>query len=217
MSPYVVEEESTTMKTIQYSVSANGPTVDRDCAHHAGGRHLQLRQRRLRHFYTVHGYSEWAVGDVLESRRSRRLYRRPHYLPDSDRQMSCSTPPVVPTESDFLTIDFRRRSDRRRSTFATGDFDRRSTTLTAYEGNVLIGSNTATGTVLSTFPEGEIAFSGAAFNSVVLVLSTAPTFAIDNVLAAATPEPGSAGVNLIAGLILAGVSLIRGRATIARR
>jgi hypothetical protein len=91
--------------------------------------------------------------------------------------------------------------------FATADFNTASPfTLAAYEGNVLVGSNTLPGMFLPgfTFPEGEIAFSGANFNSVVLS-TTAPNFAIDNVQvaagAAATPEPRSAwllGLGMVA-------------------
>jgi len=94
--------------------------------------------------------------------------------------------------------------------FATGDFGTPSPlTLDAYNGTTLVGSVSQTGTVLSLFPEGEIAFSGAAFNSVVLS-STAPTFAIDNVQVAQAPEPGSATM-LALGLLFAGVSAVRRR------
>jgi hypothetical protein len=117
-----------------------------------------------------------------------------------------------------LTINFSSDLSAIDLLFATGDFGPASPfTLTAYEGNALIGSSTSTGTVLSIFPEGEIAFSGPAFNTVVLS-STTSTFAIDNVEVAATPEPGSVGMYLIAGLTLAGVSTIRGRRqALARR
>ncbi len=88
--------------------------------------------------------------------------------------------------------------------FATSDFFTPSPlTLSAYEGNTLVGSDSLAGMFLPgfTFPEGEIAFSGAKFNSVVLS-TPAPNFAIDNVtVAAATPEPASEfllGLGLVA-------------------
>jgi hypothetical protein len=80
--------------------------------------------------------------------------------------------------------------------FATSDFGTPSPlTLNAYENGTLVGSATATGQFLagSIFPEGEIAFNAAAFNSLVLS-STAMDFAVDNITVApatATPEPGS--------------------------
>ena len=95
--------------------------------------------------------------------------------------------------------------------FATSDFVTASPfTLAAYEGNRLVGSTTATGAFQGTFPEGEIAFSGAAFNTIVLS-STATDFAIDDVQVSATPEPATAGMYLLTGLALAGVSRFRGR------
>ncbi len=79
--------------------------------------------------------------------------------------------------------------------FATADFTTPSPfTLTAYEETTQVGSNTSTGTFPAgfQFPEGQIAFNGATFNAVILS-STAPSFAIDDITtapAAATPEPG---------------------------
>jgi len=119
-----------------------------------------------------------------------------------------------------LTVDFSANLSAIDLLFATGDFGPASPfTLTAYEGNTLVGSATSTGVVLTTFPEGEIAFSGPGFNTVVLS-SAAPTFAIDNVQVSQTPEPGSAGMFLLAGTILGGVSIIgrrRGRSNRAAR
>ncbi len=57
-----------------------------------------------------------------------------------------------------------------------------------------MGTNTLPGMFLNgfLFPEGEIAFSGANFDNVVLS-TTAPNFAIDNVTVqpSAVPEPKS--------------------------
>lgn len=110
-----------------------------------------------------------------------------------------------------LTITFSQNVSAIDLVFATSDFGPASPfTLTAYEGNNLIGSNTQTGQVLSVFPEGEIAFSGLAFNQVVLS-TPATDFAIDDVQVSTAPEPGSALLYLVTGLPLIGVSLIRGR------
>jgi MYXO-CTERM domain-containing protein len=99
--------------------------------------------------------------------------------------------------------------------FATADFNTPSPlTLAAYEGTTLVGSNTLAGMFLPgfTFPEGEIAFSGANFNSIVLS-TPAPNFAIDQVVvaaAAATPEPYSDWL-LGLGLVAVGVPALRRR------
>lgn len=110
-----------------------------------------------------------------------------------------------------LTINFSSNLTAIDLLFATADFNTPSPfTLTAYEGNTLEGSNTRPGMFLPgfTFPEGEIAFSGATFNSVVLS-TTAPNFAIDNVqVAAATPEPA---YNWILGLGLSAFGAARWR------
>jgi hypothetical protein len=79
--------------------------------------------------------------------------------------------------------------------FATSDFIVPSPlTLSAYENGNLVGSNTLAGMFLAgfTFPEGEIAFSGANFNRVAIT-STATDFAVDNihVATASAPEPST--------------------------
>jgi PEP-CTERM motif-containing protein len=78
--------------------------------------------------------------------------------------------------------------------------------LTAFEGGVAVGSVLATGSVPIglTFPQGSIAFSGSAFDSIELV-STAPAFAINDVDAVvastvSAPEPSS--------LVLLGMGLL---------
>jgi hypothetical protein len=73
------------------------------------------------------------------------------------------------------------------SPFAPG-----SLMLQALNGVTMVGSVSAPGTVPSgfLFPEGSISFAGAAFNSVVLS-STAPDFAIDNINASVVPEPAT--------------------------
>jgi len=80
--------------------------------------------------------------------------------------------------------------------FATADFGAASPlTLTAFENGNPVGTASSTGSVPNgfTFPEGELDFAGAAFNSIVL--STPGTdFAVDNIAVsetAATPEPSS--------------------------
>jgi hypothetical protein len=110
-----------------------------------------------------------------------------------------------------LTINFSSNLSAINLLFATADFNTPSPfTLTAYEGNTLEGSNTLAGMFLPgfTFPEGEIAFSGATFNTVVLS-TTAPNFAIDNVqVAGATPEPA---YNWILGLSLSALGAAKWR------
>ncbi|HZU26855.1 MAG TPA: PEP-CTERM sorting domain-containing protein [Bryobacteraceae bacterium] len=97
--------------------------------------------------------------------------------------------------------------------FATADFNTPSpVTLTAFEGAQQVGSSSFPGQFLTgfTFPEGELAFSGANFNKVVLS-TTAPDFAIDNVLvAAAAPVPEPSALALISlGLFALGAPAIR--------
>ena len=120
------------------------------------------------------------------------------------------TPDTVP-----LTISFSSDQSAIALVFATADFVTPSPfTLTAYEGNTAVGSTTLPGMFLSgfLFPEGEIAFGGANFNSVVL---SAPSlgFAIDDVqVAAATPEPGTEFMLGIA-LIALGIPIKRRRSS----
>ncbi len=99
--------------------------------------------------------------------------------------------------------------------FATADFGSPSPlTLSAYEDGTAVGNAVQTGIVPDgfTFPEGEIAFEGAAFNRVVLS-STAPDFIIDDVAVAPVPEPRSA---LVMGLGLLALGFIRFRRKTAR-
>jgi hypothetical protein len=115
--------------------------------------------------------------------------------------------------SASLNISFSTNLSAITLLFATGDFTTPSpVTLSAYEGNTLVGSNTLAGMFLAgfIFPEGKIAFSGANFNSVVLS-SPAVGLAIDNVVVApgtATPEPGSEWL-LGFGLIALGIPATR--------
>jgi hypothetical protein len=89
--------------------------------------------------------------------------------------------------------------------FVTDDYSTPSPfVLDAYNGSTLVGTATSTGIYPSGyyFPEGEISFTGATFTSVVLS-TTAPDFAIDNVLVApatAAPEPASSAL-LLLGLL----------------
>ena len=104
-----------------------------------------------------------------------------------------------------LEIDFSTNLSALSLVFATGDFGMPSPlNLAAYEGSTQVGTASATGIVPNgfTFPEGEIAVTGA-FNRVVLS-SAAPTFAIDDVAAVAAPEPGT---SLLLGLALSEFAL----------
>jgi hypothetical protein len=98
--------------------------------------------------------------------------------------------------------------------FATSDFSTPSPlTLTAYENAQLVGSISATGEFLNgfSFPEGEIAFSGSAFNQIV-ISSPATDFAVDNIdVVSAAPEPATCALLGIA-LVALGVPALRRRA-----
>jgi hypothetical protein len=120
-----------------------------------------------------------------------------------------------PAGSDNLKVDIAFSSNLNAITlnFATADFSKPSPlTISAYENSTLVGSNILSGQSLagSTFPEGEIAFSGATFNNVV-ISSTATDFAVDNiavVASAAAPEPAVFGLVGIS-LLCAGVPALR--------
>lgn len=108
-----------------------------------------------------------------------------------------------------LDIAFSRNLSALALDFATADFGTPSPlTITAYENSKEVGSATSTGMVLSgfTFPEGEIALSGAIFNNIV-VSSTAPDFAVDNINVAPAPEPAVSGL-LALGLLAVGVPAV---------
>jgi hypothetical protein len=90
-----------------------------------------------------------------------------------------------------LTIAFSQDLSAVSLDFATSDFNTASPiTLTAYQNSQMIGSMLAMGTVPDGFffPEGQIGFSSGAFNRIV-ISTTAPDFAVDNIAAIATPEP----------------------------
>jgi hypothetical protein len=92
-----------------------------------------------------------------------------------------------------LEIDFSSNVTALSLVFATADFGPPSLlTLTAFLGSAQVGNISSTGIlpVGFTFPEGEIAYSGTAFNRVV-ISSVAPDLAIDNLAAVAAPEPCS--------------------------
>jgi hypothetical protein len=78
--------------------------------------------------------------------------------------------------------------------------------LTAYQGGRPVGSASAIGVVPNGFffPEGELAYAGSEFNSVV-ISTAAMGFAIDNLAVAPAPEPGSL---LLMGLGLCTVAFL---------
>ncbi len=108
---------------------------------------------------------------------------------------------------DNLTLDvnFSQALTALTLDFATSDFFNPSPmTLVAYDNGVQVGTASSTGEFLPgfIFPEGELSFDGANFNSIALS-STATDFAVDNIAvlpAAATPEPS--------GLVLLGSGLL---------
>ena len=93
-----------------------------------------------------------------------------------------------------LDVNFSQTLTALTLNFATADFVTPSPlTLVAYDNGIQVGSDTTTGQFLSgfTFPEGELAFGGANFNSISLS-STSSDFAVDNIdvlPTAAAPEP----------------------------
>jgi hypothetical protein len=111
-----------------------------------------------------------------------------------------------------LDISFSQDLSAIELDFATSDFLSPSLfTVSAYQNSDLVGSVSSTGQFLPgfTFPEGEIAFEGAAFNNVV-ISSGATDFAVDNIAAVTAPEPGALA-SLGIGLFLLGVSSMRRR------
>jgi hypothetical protein len=113
-----------------------------------------------------------------------------------------------------LSITFSQNIGALTLDFATADFGSPSPlTLTAYENSNLVGSASATGNVPGgfLFPEGQVSFNGGTFNQLV-VSSSAPDFAVDNINATAAPEPAPValfGVSLLAF----GIPALRRRST----
>src|SRR5579883_1325441 len=104
-----------------------------------------------------------------------------------------------------LDIDFNTPLTDAALVFATSDFGTpQPFELQAFENGSPVGSATATGTVPAglTFPEGEIAFAGQAFNRIVLSSPDSPGFAIDSVAVAQAPEPATGSLILL-GLLAA--------------
>jgi hypothetical protein len=85
--------------------------------------------------------------------------------------------------------------------------------LTAFENSTQVGQVSAFGVVPPGFgfPEGVVTFNSATFNSVVLS-SSAPDFAIDNVDVTPTPEPASMTL-LCSGLLFLGMFARRYRSS----
>ena len=108
-----------------------------------------------------------------------------------------------------LTISFNTALSDLALLFATNSGSPVPLVLNAYLGGVggtLVGTASASGTIPGggfTFPEGSIDFNGAVFDTVVLS-TTALDFAVDNVSATVTPEPGQLGMVLL-GLGLLGL------------
>ena len=89
-------------------------------------------------------------------------------------------------------------------------------TLQALNGATLVGSVSATGTPPAgfLFAEGVVAFAGSSFDTVVLT-STAPDFAVDNVAvaqAAVIPEPATVALVGVGVLLVSGAAARRRRA-----
>jgi hypothetical protein len=95
-----------------------------------------------------------------------------------------------------LDVSFTQTFNALSLDFATADFGTASPfTVTAFDNGNPVGTASSTGTVPSgfVFPEGELDYVGAAFNSIELS-AAAPDFAVDNLMLSdvtATPEPSS--------------------------
>jgi hypothetical protein len=113
-----------------------------------------------------------------------------------------------------LAINFSQNIGALTLDFATADFGSPSPlTLTAYENSNLVGSVSATGNVPGgfLFPEGQVSFNGGTFNQLV-VSSSAPDFAVDNINATAAPEPAPLAL-FGASLLALGIPALRRRST----
>ena len=113
------------------------------------------------------------------------------------------TPGVFGQTDETLTITFNQAVQDFSAFFARdidspdGDF-----VLTAYADGTEVGTTSSAGTVVSTFPQGTITFSGQLFNEITLADDTAPNFAVASLSVdyqpgqqlSAVPEPASIGV-----------------------
>lgn len=111
-----------------------------------------------------------------------------------------------------LDINFNAQLTAATLVFATSDFGTpQPFELEAFENGNPVGSATATGVVPAgfIFPEGEIAFEGQAFNSIVLSTPNSPGFAIDSVEVAEAPEPGTASLILLGALAAFAPTVLR--------
>jgi hypothetical protein len=94
--------------------------------------------------------------------------------------------------------------------FATADFGTASPlTITAYENSTFIGSASSSGETPSgfIFPEGAVSFAGSPFNQLV-VSSSAPDFAVDNIDVVAAPEPAAIALFAL-GLFALGIPALK--------
>jgi hypothetical protein len=100
-------------------------------------------------------------------------------------------PADVFTPAQTLTIVFNPALSGISMTFATNSLASGAVfELDAFNGAMLVGTVSATGTVPSAnfdFAEGTISFSGAIFNKVVLSVTGAPSLSIDNLTANVGP------------------------------
>ncbi len=111
-----------------------------------------------------------------------------------------------------LAVNFSQELTAVTFNFATADFETPSPlTLAAYQGSNLVGSVTTAGSFLSgfTFPEGEAAFAGGRFDE-LMISSSAPDFAVDNITVTASPEPSIFALVAV-GLIALGACRVRRR------
>ena len=118
------------------------------------------------------------------------------------------TPGTLGQSNEALGITFSAPLTSFSANFATngpGPLD--LTALSGGLGGTMVGSSSATGTVVTTFPEGTIGFSGATFDSIILADSNDPNFSLGSfTVNSAVPQPstwammiiGFAGIGFIA-------------------
>ncbi len=123
------------------------------------------------------------------------------------------TPGTSGQSNEALDIQFSTPLSAFSGNFATnGPGPLNLTALLGGLGGATVGSSSATGTVITSFPEGVISFSGANFDSIILADNTDANFALGSfqVTTATTTVPEPASLALVGlGLGLATLAFTR--------